>query len=145
MYGLPIVDGPKERIVYQEGDIKGSKMGSPEDCAAARALRRENGVMAVSVFRGRTYVKFKDRVERYVTSSRLRQETISFDRGSPDSFLEGEYKILPPKGNSALGADHRRGRRGGKDKRGVAPPKLRHPVLGARPKAGATYTNRVVR
>ena len=98
---------------------------------------RQEHVEAAYVFRSRVYVERADRVERYITPSRLRQETISFDRGAPDKYLDGDYRLLPPVGSDKLGEDHRPSTRGGgKDKRG-APKTLipRFEVQGARPKS----------
>jgi hypothetical protein len=74
------------------------------------------------------FIEFKDKVIRYVTPGRLRQETISFDRGTPGKFMEGDYKILPPPDSQVLGIEHRSGRVGGKIKTAVD----RHEVQGAR-------------
>lgn len=135
--GKPVVDaGMPLVLTIERGDIRGAKAGSPEKCGAARAIvRQEAGAIAAHVFRAVTYVEYNDRVERFATPARLRQETISFDRGAPDKFLEGDYRLLPPSAAHKLGADRRPGRPGGADKR-RAPA---FDVEGGRPKSPHTH------
>jgi hypothetical protein len=125
----PVFDAKTALTVkISKADIVGSKPGNPDNCAAAVALVRQEPIMAAHVYRSRVFVEFKDKVIRYVTPGRLRQETISFDRGTPGKFMEGDYKILPPPDSQVLGIEHRSGRVGGKIKTAVD----RHEVQGAR-------------
>jgi hypothetical protein len=130
----PVIDAAAPmNILISKADVVGAKAGNPEQCAAARAINREQpSIVAAHVYRSRVFVEYRDRVVRFLTPARLRQETISFDRGTPGSFIEGEYTILPPYESAKLGAPPRPGRPGGKNRTPIE----RHDVKGARKNAG---------
>jgi hypothetical protein len=140
--GKPIVDAKAPMVVsITKPDIKGAKTGSPENCGAARAIKRQEGLEHVYVHHGSTYVEREDKVERFMTGSRLRGETIGWDRGGSPKYLEGDYRLLPPSESKRLGVDHRPSiRGGGADKRGAGPVYPRYEVAGARPK-GTSHHN----
>jgi len=106
--GKPVFDAKAPLTVkISKADIVKSTSGDPDNCAAAIALVRQEPIMAAHVYRSRVFIELRERVIRYITPGRLRQETISFDRGTPDKFLEGDYTLIPPKGALKLGMDHR--------------------------------------
>jgi hypothetical protein len=99
--GLPVKDGSKSiMIVITTGDIKKSKIKSPSECAAAVACRRMLGATEARVHLGRTYLRYNNHWERYLTSKPLRSEVVAFDRGG--TFMPGEYlldKMQPSRKN----------------------------------------------
>jgi hypothetical protein len=138
--GRPIYDSGEPLTAHiSRADIRGAKIQSPDQCAAARCLMRQGkaeGVQEVHVFRSVTLVVKQDRVERYTTPEALRNETVMYDRSG--MFEEGDYHLRPPVGKRKLGTDWRRSDRGGgADKRRAAP----HMPSDVRPRAPA-YTER---
>lgn len=99
--GLPVVDGTKD-IVFSvtKTDVSGAVKKNPAKCAAANAGRRELKT-DVRVFLTRTYVKGKDRWERYITPESASREIVAFDRGS--EFEPGEYVLKAPTATQRLG------------------------------------------
>jgi|SRR5215471_14381053 len=95
IHGKPIIDAAqKATFSITAADIKKATVKDPHSCAAAVAARREfDKVVAVHVYRQRTYIEFPDRVMRYQTSQPMRVETIAFDRGG--RFEPGDYQLLP--------------------------------------------------
>lgn len=135
--GKPVFDAKTPLTVkISKADIVKSEPGNPDNCAAAIALVRQQPIMAAHVFRSRVFIELRDRVMRYVTPGRLRQETISFDRGTDQQFLEGDYTLLPPKGGLKLGTDHRKDWKGVKNKTPVE----HIAVQGARPSSTGKWT-----
>lgn len=114
--GLPVVDGTKDiMITVNSQDIKDARKNSPASCAAARAGERIFNT-EVRVFLARTYIKRKDKWERYLTPVSASREIVSFDRGA--SFEPGEYKIKTPSPAQQLGVHRGRSTRTGEgDKR----------------------------
>ena len=137
--GKPIMDATQPlELSIVHADVKGAKEMDPTNCGAARAIIRQEHVKAARVYRSVIFVEFKDRVERYQTPARLRQETISFDRGAGGQFLEGDYKLLPPCDSHRLGARSQRNRTkssGGADKS----KREWHPAEGTRNRAPVYY------
>jgi hypothetical protein len=88
--GKPVYDAkaPME-ILISKADLVDAKPGNPEHCAAAKSIYRSTpAIVAAHVYRSRVFVEYENRVERYITPGRLRQETISFDRGTPGRFMD---------------------------------------------------------
>jgi len=122
--GKPIVDASEPlTLTIEPVDIRRADAMDPSNCGAARAIIRQEHVKAARVYRSVIFVEFRDHIERYKTPSRLRQETISFDRGTDAKFMPGDYCLLPPPESQRLGSEHYRKniKTGGKDKRGAPP------------------------
>lgn len=102
--GLPVRDATHSVILHvQPRDISGSKSKKPGGCAAARAIKREQGAEA-RVHLGRVYVKRGKHWDRYMTPRNLRDEIIAFDRGGV--FEPSEVTLIAPVGDHKLGVDH---------------------------------------
>jgi hypothetical protein len=92
--GLPVVDAKAGLLIQiKKCDILGSTKADPNNCAAARALRREYGSEA-RVYLTRTYVKTGKVWGRFITPASIAREIVAFDRGA--SFEPGEYVLNPP-------------------------------------------------
>jgi len=134
--GKPVYDATTSLVIkIGRADIVKSKMGDPDHCAAAIALVRQEPIMAAHVYRSRVFIEFRDKVIRYITPGRLRQETISFDRGTPEKFLEGDYTLIPPSDSLRLGQDHRKWGKAKSKKILVE----QQPVQGARPSSSGHW------
>jgi hypothetical protein len=134
-HGKPVFDADQP-LTLQIGraDVRGAKIKSPDHCAAARALCRQDDVIEAHVFREVTLIVRKDRCERYITPQLLRNETVMYDKTG--RFDEGEYYLNPPMGQRKLGADKRAHTRGGgADKRRATPVVL----TDVRPHAPSNY------
>lgn len=100
--GLPVIDARKDlEIEIEKVDISNSKKKDPNNCAAARAIKRELKCKEVAVFSSKTYVKDGDHYVRYTTPEAITREIISFDRGS--EFEPGSYKLRRPSPTARLG------------------------------------------
>jgi len=77
----------------------------PNNCAAAKAAKRLPGVSEARIYRSRAYLLHKSPEgkfwKRYITPASIRNEIISFDRGS--YFDPGEYTLLPLPTSQKLG------------------------------------------
>jgi hypothetical protein len=134
--GKPVFDSTEPLTVkIGKADIRGAKIRSPEDCAAARSLKRQDEVVDAHVYRAVTLVEYKDHVERYTTPEVLGRETVKFDQTG--RFDEGDYHLRPPVGNRVLGADQRRSDRGGGDDKSRRAPA--HYPVGVRPIGPRSY------
>jgi hypothetical protein len=100
---MPVIDAKKPltiRITKQ--DIAGANTKDPEQCVAARALKRQCKFDVAEVHLGRVFVRSnKGNIQRYMTPKSLRDELVAFDRGG--QFETGEYTLIPPKGTQKLG------------------------------------------
>lgn len=102
--GLPVKDATKSlEIEIEKIDVVGSRKKDPNNCAAARALKREYKCKEVAVFSSKTYIKEGDHYVRYITPEAITREIISFDRGS--EFEPGSYKLRKPSRTEKLGAE----------------------------------------
>ena len=140
--GKPIVDATDQLVIdVKKVDLRNAVRGDPSNCAAAKALTRQEHAIAVRVYRSKILVEYPDKVVRYQTPNRLREATISFDRGAPRKFLEDEYVLHPPSKSQQLGADKRKPNRGGgKDKRAKGTVHKKRPRLeGVRPRAPSIF------
>lgn len=104
--GKPVLNGKTKWLLsIDDIDIAGSRRRGPGQCAAARAIMREQrNVKSVRVHIGRVFLEYEDHWERYQTPASLRSEVIAFDRGG--TFLPGVHSIPPlsPSGIRALEA-----------------------------------------
>lgn len=109
--GLPVIDAKKPLVLHVDAtDISSASLKEPNDCAVARACRRELHAIEARVHLGRVYIRTnKSSWTRYMTPKTMRQEIIAFDRGG--SFEPGEFVLSAPKPSARLGK-----RSGGKDK-----------------------------
>lgn len=87
--GLPVIDADEDIILnVTKQDILNSKKKDPNNCAAAKAGKREFH-RDVKVFLSRMYVKEGKHWIKYLTPTNAAREITSFDRGS--NFEPGEY------------------------------------------------------
>ena len=134
--GIEVHDADKPLLLHiRNTDTKTGKK-NPSDCAAAKAAKRERGVLEARVFRSRTYLlkertspggKTKKVWERYITPDALKGEIIAFDRGG--EFEPDDYELQAPTKSQRLGAFVDGGSRG-KTKKKFRPP---HTVKNIRP------------
>jgi hypothetical protein len=138
--GKPIVDATEPLVTYvKKVDLRNAQKGDPLNCAHAKALTRQEDAQSVHVYRSKILIEYPDKVVRYQTPNRIREDTIAFDRGAPRKFMEGEYTLYPPSKSQRLGADKRKSTRGGgKDKR-RRQQKRRPKLKGVRPRAPALF------
>jgi hypothetical protein len=74
----------------------------PEDCAMARACKREYGLDGVIISLSKAYLVKGDTAIRYEVPPSLRSEVVSFDRNK--TFEPGVYSLSP------VSAEHRFGK-----------------------------------
>lgn len=87
--GLPVIDADEDIILnVTKRDVLNSKKKDPNNCAAAKAGKREFR-KDVKVFLSRMYIKENKHWVRYLTPTNAAREITSFDRGS--QFEPGEY------------------------------------------------------
>lgn len=81
--GLPVLDAKRAiKLTVSSADIRKGDLKRPDDCAFARACRRELHVKEARVHLGRIYLRTNDtNWLRYQTPRALRSEIIAFDRG----------------------------------------------------------------
>lgn len=121
--GKPVMDAKRSlKLIITKNDCARASIKEPQDCAAARAIRRELHAKECRVHLGRVYVRTNEsNWQRYVTPDALRSEIIAFDRGG--AFSPGEYVLapLPPSKRTGkqYGADKKpaKKKRGGKKRR----------------------------
>lgn len=106
--GKPVVDAKRATTLkITANDIKSADTKEPDNCAVARACRRELHAKEVRVHLSRVYVRVNEgNWVRYLTPQPMRSEIIAFDRGG--SFAPGEYQLGAITPTKALGK-----RRGG--------------------------------
>lgn len=94
--GLPIIDAKRPLVVHVTAeDIAHADRKEPDDCAMARAVRRDCHAKEVRVHLGRVYVRSNQgNWVRYMTPPSLRAEIVAFDRGG--SFEPGEFVLGAP-------------------------------------------------
>lgn len=91
--GLPVKNGKSTLVLAVNAtDIKKASLKDPGKCAAAIASCRALGASEARVHVGRTYLRFNNHWERYLTSKPLRAEIVAFDRGG--KFEPGEYHLI---------------------------------------------------
>jgi hypothetical protein len=115
--GLPIIDSNNPLVLrITQRDINGASIKDPENCAVARACRRELHAIEVRVHLARTYVRLnRHNWIRYMTPRPLRDELIAFDRGG--TFEPGEYQLSMLSPSNRSGVIRRGGIANGKGKR----------------------------
>ena len=129
--GMKVVDAKRRlAISITPQDIRaGDGVKTTRSCAAARCLKRVEGVTDARVFVHVTYLRTGNKWVRYRTASALRDEIIAFDRGG--SFTAGDYEFRAPAPSQRLGAQQGsqpKTARTGKKKQRAAP----HYVSGIR-------------
>lgn len=105
--GLPIHNA-KEKLVFTitPPDIRGAKIKDHENCAGARAIKRECHAKKVMLGRDRAIVHYADdRVVRYRLGRAIKHEMIVNDRHG--RVAPGTYQLTP------MGKAKSRGRRQG--------------------------------
>lgn len=123
--GLPIIDSKKSiKITITKNDIDKADKKEPNDCAVARACRRELKIKEARIHLGRVYLRANEgNWVRYMTLPPLRAEIIAFDRGG--TFAAGEYtlKSIPPshKLGKKTGKKSKRSTTGAKKRNGKTP------------------------
>lgn len=108
--GLEVYDAKKPLHIHVSRRDAMTGRKEPDNCAAAKAIMHEPGVLEARVFLSRMYVKKRSAAGgkpywlRHMTPLSIRGEMIAFDRGA--DFTPGDYTFppLPPSGR--LGADH---------------------------------------
>jgi hypothetical protein len=93
--GKPVVDGRKGfDFEVLKGDVAKAKTKNPGECAAAKAILRENpDIKSVRVHLSRIYIERAKNWERYETPNAVKTEIVSFDRGG--GFQVDTYRALP--------------------------------------------------
>ena len=111
--GLPVVDAVAPIVLtVTRRDVSKADKKRPDNCAVARACRREFHVKEVRVHLSRIYLKYAENWTRYCTPRPMRDEIISFDRGG--SFVGGTFTLLNPQRSIRLGAGNAKKYRGKK-------------------------------
>ena len=121
--GLEVVDATKPMLVsVNQKDVARAKVKNPEDCALARACKRQHdGVKAAYFFRTAAYLEYDDKLVRYVLPHSAQKEIVAFDRAKV--FEPGNYQLTPPSSTNTLKAVKRRSKRqraNGRTPRGVS-------------------------
>lgn len=120
--GDKVVDATQDlEISITKNDVTNSRKKDPNNCAAARAIKREYKCKEVAVFLSRTFVKNRNKWVRYITPASISREITSFDRGA--SFEPGEYSLKRPCDAQKLGY-----RPGGRNKTRTGTGKQRYHV-----------------
>lgn len=119
--GLPVLDAKRAiKLTVSSADIRKGDPKRPEDCAFARACRRELHVKEARIHLGRIYLRTNDHNwTRYQTPRALRSEIIAFDRGG--QFEPGEFTLAPVCPSEKLGTSRASGPRKKKGKARSAP------------------------
>ena len=103
--GIEVRDGTGEIIIHITKRDAVTGRGKPDDCAAAKACCRLDGVIEARVYRTRTFLLRKSGNkkfwERYRTPDAIRNELIAFDRGG--RFEPDDYRMTPCAAQSAAG------------------------------------------
>lgn len=97
--GLPIREAKRPiRLLPNENDLKKAKRKDPTCCVAATAFKRMKNVIAVWVFRSRTYVRFKGNKfwTRYKTPVRLAANTVTYDKAGIFDLEDYTFSPLQP-------------------------------------------------
>jgi hypothetical protein len=112
--GLPVMDAKRPvRLKIIPADIQGANVKEPDDCAIARACRRQLHVIEARVHLTRTYLRTNTgNWVRYATPPAARAEIIAFDRGG--RFVPSEFILKPVPERDRLGAPRRGGKATGK-------------------------------
>jgi hypothetical protein len=81
--GLPVIDATEPlKLRVTKADIARASVKKPDDCAIARACRRQLHVLEARIHLTRAYLRMDDeKWVRYETPRLARDEIIAFDRG----------------------------------------------------------------
>lgn len=139
LHGKPVVDANKKLLIeVLPSDIRKSKIKDAANCAAARAICRQEHVKQAEVYLSRAYVLSENEefYIRYGTSQSLRTELAIFDRKG--RFEPGKYTLLSLQPSAKLGTKN-----GGRNKetkkrkkpKDLSVPRKYHVLTGVRNKA----------
>lgn len=95
-----VIDSKKPLIIAVTAqDCKTAKKKAPDDCAMAKACRREfdGAIISTSV----AYIVFGETALRFMVPQSVSREIVSFDRHA--DFRAGEYYLKPPGKSQKLG------------------------------------------
>lgn len=81
------------KIHVNEKDCKNGEPMHSNECALAKALKREYKVDAAIVGLGASYIIKGNKATRFHTPTRIQREIVSFDRNQ--DFAEGDYVLIP--------------------------------------------------
>lgn len=87
--------------VTSEDCSKGAKK-TPNDCAMAKAFKREKDYDGAIISMGTSYLIKGDKATRFKTPESVAREIVNFDRHS--DFAPGRYSLVPVCPSSTLGA-----------------------------------------
>jgi hypothetical protein len=109
--GLPVIDATAPIILkVQSRDIKGSNTKTPDQCAIARACRRQLHVKEARIHLSRMYLRTNDtNWVRYIVPKSARSEIIAFDRGG--NFEPSEFKFDKVTPSQIIGQKRSKGKR----------------------------------
>jgi len=88
-------------VTVNRKDCKTGKKKDPNECAMARAFKREMHVNGAIIGLTNSYLIKGDKAIRFATPESVKREIISFDRHQ--DFNPGEYILVPPPPSKRLG------------------------------------------
>ena len=93
--GLSKVDARRGlKLEVTAGDCHKLSRKDPQNCAFARACKRELGAKRAFFFRTAAWLQMGDKLVRYTLPPSVQKEIVSFDRTG--SMVPGVYQITPP-------------------------------------------------
>lgn len=100
---IVVIDGTHEmKLNVEDVDVTSAKQGDSKDCAIAQCVKRDPSVIDVQVGASTVFVRYANRIERYILSPQDRKRISVFD--SDGYFKSGEYTLLPPPDKRKIGA-----------------------------------------
>lgn len=100
--GKPIVDSTEDLVVHVTRDcVRRAKPMDPTQCAVAKALTKEKGVVSARVQLTRTWIEYPTKIVRYITPESAAREIVSFDRRA--GFDTGDYRLKAPSQHDRIG------------------------------------------
>jgi hypothetical protein len=124
-----VVDAPRERVVTVSAqDCKAATKKMPNDCAMAKAFKREydGAIISTSV----AYLIRGDKAERFKVPASVSREIVSFDRHK--DFAPGEYYLSAPSEAFKMGPRRSKVPLDPNRQRGNAGKRKRHVTAGIR-------------
>ncbi len=93
---LPVIDATHPLLLHVlTDDISKASLKEPQNCAVARACKRELHAKEVRVHLGRVYIRTNEsNWVRYETPRPMRTEIVAFDRGG--KFEPGTFELKVP-------------------------------------------------
>lgn len=99
-----IVDARSEvTINVSKADCRNGKLQEPDNCAMAKALKREHDGAIISL--STAYIIDGTKATRFKVPESVAREIVSFDR--TQLFAAGEYRLRPPTSTERLGPRNR--------------------------------------